>query len=278
MPPIFLYKGDMMKILCVLLCLCLLLIPFYGAAESNITVGEGKDYQSFTQAIYDTVNSGKTVIVYPGIYDIKQEYKNLFGVDTVTDNMDLGNNFQYGVWITNRKVIFMPGAQLTCTWDLNSKFSPICVAKNVILDGLDLYAEGTLYAIHDDIWREYDAYINEYHHCRVIGRLLKNANCIGGGVTKHTRIIIDNCYFDNGVADSLTVRYHNTDIPDGQGDIWISNSYFNGYLGLCYYGTTTHLNVYVNGCAAEKIYTKHEISDTPIYNIDLYQWNNEVNN
>lgn len=252
---------NLMDKICSFLCACIL----------PITVGAGQQYESFTQAIYENMDNNAEVIVYPGTYDIRAEYEEYFGIKSPDE---LEDNFQYGVWLSNKKITFMPGSKLTCIWDLDCNFSPLYVAKNVVLDGLDLYAEGTLYAIHDDIWREYDAYVNEYRHCRVIGHLLKNANCIGGGVTKHTRIIIDSCYFDNGVADSLTVRYHNTDIPDGQGDIWISNSYFNGYLGLCYYGTTTHLNVYVNGCEAQKIYTKEEISNTPIYNIDLYQWNN----
>lgn len=263
-----------MKYILFILCLLLILIPLNSEANEIITVGKGQMYESFTQAIYETCESYKDVIVYPGIYDIKKEYLEYFKIDTITADTQLGNNFERGIWLMNRKITFLPGAKLTCTWDLPS-FSPLYVATNVTLEGLDLYAEGMLYAIHDDVWRETQPYKNEYRYCRVIGRLLKNANCIGGGVTKYTRIIIDNCYFDNGVNESLTVRYHNTDIPDGNGDIWISNSYFNGYLGLCYHGNTTHLNVYVNGCEATKIMTKQEIPDTPIYNIDLYKWNNK---
>lgn len=264
-----------MKYFIVLLLLVLLLIPAVGQSESAdiITVGQDQMYDSFTQAIYETCYSGQDVVVYPGTYDIRKEYLCYFRISDLTATSQLGNNFERGIWLTNRKITFLPGAKLTCTWD-QAAFSPLYVATNVTIEGLDLYAEGTLYAIHDDVWRETQPYKNEYRYCRVVGHLLKNANCIGGGVTKYTRIIIDNCYFDNGVAESLTVRYHNTDIPDGNGDIWISNSYFNGYLGLCYYGNTTHLNVYVNGCEANKIMTKQEIPETPIYNIDLYKWNN----
>ena len=168
----------------------------------------------------------------------------------------------------------MPGSKLSCVWDRNDNFSVLYSGGNVLLEGMNLYAEGMLYAIHDDLWHLLEPYVNEYRHCRIIGRMLKNANCIGGGVAQNARIVIDNCYFDNGVAESLTVRYHNTDLPDAKGEIWISNSYFNGYLGLCYYGTNAQLDVYVNGCKANKIETRPEIQGM-MKNIDLYKWNNE---
>lgn len=237
------------------------------AALSVVTVGSGKQYESFTQAVYETVDSGQTIVVYPGDYDIREEYEALFG-DDVPDN------FANGIFLHDRDVLFMPGAKLNCVWDRNDNFSALYSGGNVLLDGLNLYAEGTLYAIHDDLWHRLEPYVNEYRHCRVVGRMLKNANCIGGGVAQNARIIIDNCYFDNGVKDSMTVRYHNTDIPDAKGEVWISNSYFNGYLGLCYYGTTSQIDAYVNGCKAEKIETRPEVPGM-MHNIDLYKWNNE---
>lgn len=92
---------------------------------------------------------------------------------------------------------------------------------------------------------------------------------------RNTWISIDNCYFDNGVPDSITVRYHNIDLPNAKGDIWISNSYFNGYLAMCYYGGSAHLDVYVNGCKAERIETRKATPESLVRNIDLYKWNNE---
>ena len=236
---------------------------------SCITVGVGRDYQSFTQAVYEHVDSGEMIIVYPGEYDVKKEYEELFG-DNVPDD------FQNGIFLHDRAVLFLPGSKLTCIWDRDDNFSVLYSGGNVLLDGLNLYAEGMFYAIHDDLWHWQDPYINEYRHCRVIGRLLKNANCIGGGVAQNARIIIEDCYFDNGVDESITVRYHNIDLPDATGDIWISNSYFNGYLAMCYYGGSAHLDVYVNGCKAERICTRKETPDSMIRNIDLYRWNNQV--
>ena len=258
----------MKRLIAILLCM---VIPSIAAAD--ITVGKGKNYTSFTKAVYQTKNSKKDIVVYPGVYDIKAEYEALFG-----EKMPEGSpeTFANGIYLKDRKVTFLPGAKLICKWDRDDNFSVLYSGGNVILEGLDLYAEGMLYAIHDDLWHWQEPYVNEYRYCRVIGRRLKNANCIGGGMAQNGRIIIDNCYFDNGVAESITVRYHNTNLDNAEGDIWISNSFFNGYLALCYYGSdTAHLNVYVNGCKANKITTKTETSEPQPENIDLFTWNNE---
>ena len=241
----------------------LLLLPLAAGAET--TVGAGKEYAFFTQAAYE--HPGEDITVYPGEYDIREEYETLFGEDVPEE-------FSKGVFLHDARITFLPGSKLTCIWDRDDNFSVLYSGGNVILEGLNLYAEGMMYAIHDDLWHWTEPYINEYRHCRVIGRLLKNANIIGGGVAQNARIIIDNCYFDNGVPDSITVRYHNIDIPIAKGDIWISNSYFNGYLAMCYYGGSSHLDVYVNGCKAERIYCKPETPESTIENIDLYEWNN----
>jgi hypothetical protein len=137
--------------------------------------------------------------------------------------------------------------------------------------GLNLYAEGTVYAIHDDVWGEEEPYTNSYYNCRVVGRYLLNANCIGGGVGKYSRHIIENCYFDNGCENSLTVRYHNNTFPDSYGDIWISNSYFNSNLAFCYYGPeSNHIDAYVTNCELQSIIMKFETPDFPYPNITLY--------
>ena len=245
-------------------------------ALSPIIVGPNGDYQSFTQAVYDTIDSGRPIIVEPGTYNIKAEYKQLFGdkVIDMNNSTDL-NMFQFGIQLKDRIVYFMPGSKLTCTWytGTNSSFSPIYMYTNATVIGMDLYAEGMLYAIHDDVWNIDDTYVNEYHYCRVIGRKLLNANCIGGGTGAHSRHIIDNCYFDNGVPGSITVRYHNNTFPNSTGDIFISNSYFNARLVFSNWGPPTNeLNVYVNNCKAESIETMFEGDEYHFTNVNLNVW------
>ena len=243
-------------------------------ALSPIIVGPNGDYQSFTQAVYETVDSGKPIVIYPGTYDITMEYAKLFGnkIKNMSDDTDL-NMFQYGIQLKDRIVYFMPGSKLTCTWYTKSRFSPIYMLTNATVVGMDLYAEGMMYAIHDDVWNIDDTYVNEYHNCHVVGRNLWNANCIGGGAGAHSRHIIDNCYFDNGVPGSLTVRYHNNTFPNSVGDIFISNSYFNARLAFSNWGPPTNeLNVYVNNCEAEKIETLFEGEEYHFTNVNLNVW------
>ena len=176
------------------------------------------DYTSFTQAIYDTVDSGIDVYVKPGTYNIVSEYVAIFGqtaVDSMADaDSSIFNGFQYGVRIRNRKVEFAPGAHLVCDWtghtvDGTHRFSALGVDYDVEIIGLDLDCTGTFYAIHDD-YGVGVPYTVKYKNCRVIGHNLTNVNCIGGGCKKYSRHILENCYFDNNTTTSTAVRYHNT--------------------------------------------------------------------
>ena len=258
----------MMNMINIILAVIMILNP--------IIVGPQGDYQSFTEAVYNTVDSGRPIIVQPGTYDIKAEYQQLFGdkIKNMTDQTDL-NMFQYGIQLKDRLVYFMPGAKLTCTWYTtpNVRFCPIYMYTNATVIGMDLYAEGMMYAIHDDVWNIDDTYVNEYHYCHIVGRKLWNANCIGGGAGKNSRHIIDNCYFDNGVPHSITVRYHNNTFPDSIGDIFINNSYFNAKVSFSNWGPPTNeLNVYINNCTAEEIINPFEGEEYHHTNVNIYKW------
>lgn len=244
------------------------------------------DYTSFTEAIYDTWNSGIEVVVKPGTYDIEAEYVALFGqetVDDMTDNTDL-NGFQYGVRINNRKILFEPGAHLICDWSQHTvsgsrRFSAIRVDENVELDGMDLDCTGTFYGVHDDYGSNNKYYFNAYRNCRIIGHNLYNGNCIGGGCKRRSKHILDNCYFDNGRTNVTTVRYHNYALNEpAEPIVWVSNCYFNSLFTPRWAGSqTTKMRVYVNNCHAEAIYKLAEGSSTND-NVELYKWNNEETN
>ena len=89
------------------LLILLLVIPSFAFAD--ISVGVGRDYESFTEAVYDTIDSEETIIVYPGEYDIRQEYGKLFGDD-------VPEVFQHGIFLHDRNVLFLPGSKLVCVW------------------------------------------------------------------------------------------------------------------------------------------------------------------
>lgn len=253
--------------------------------ESRIVVdasGSG-DYTSFTQAIYATVDSGVDVIVKPGTYNIVSEYVALFGqsaVDSMADaDSSTFNGFQYGVRLRKRKVEFAPGAHLVCDWtghtvDGTHRFSALGVDYNVEIIGLDLDATATFYCIHDD-YGIATPYTVKYENCRVVGHSIVNANCIGGGCKKYSRHILKNCYFDNNLTGSATVRYHNTNADGAEPEIYVSDCYFNNWFTPRWYGTqTSKMRVYVNNCEARSIHKMAESSSYNVDNVELYKWCN----
>lgn len=244
------------------------------------------DYTSFTQAIYETVDSGRDVLVKPGTYDIVAEYVALFG-QTAVDNMAdadsaIFNGFQYGVRLRNRKVEFDSGAHLVCDWTGHTvngthRFSALGIDYDVEIIGLDLDVTATFYCIHDDYGPDGGIpYTVKYENCRVVGHSIYNANCIGGGCKKYSRHILKNCYFDNNLTGSATVRYHNTIGEGAEPEIYVSNCYFNNWFTPRWYGTqTSKMRVYVNNCHARAIYKMAESSSYDVDNVELYKWNNE---
>lgn len=242
------------------------------------------DYTSFTQAVYDNVDSGVDILVKPGMYNIVSEYVALFGQSAVDSMADADNTtfhgFQYGVRLRKRKVEFAPGAHLVCDWtghtvDGTHRFSALGVDYNVEIIGLDLDVTGTFYCIHDDYGIS-TPYTVKYENCRVVGHSIVNANCIGGGCQEYSRHILNNCYFDNNLTGSATVRYHNTNAEGAEPEIYVSNCYFNNWFTPRWYGTqTSKMRVYVNNCHARAIYKMAESSSFNVDNVELYKWNNE---
>lgn len=241
------------------------------------------DYTSLTEALYENVNSGVDVVVKPGTYDIVAEYVALFG-QTAVDNMADSdsatfNGFQYGVIIRNRKITFESGSHVVCDWtghtvDGTHRFSAFRIDYNVEIVGLNLVATATFYAIHDDYGLDVP-YTVKYANCKIEGVNLTNANCIGGGCKKYSRHILDNCYFNNNLTGSATVRYHNTNDTGAEPEIYVSNCYFNNWFTPRWYGAqTSKMKVYVNNCEARSIHKLAESSSFNVDNVELYKWCN----
>lgn len=269
-------------------------LPYFVAedsiADSIIVDANGYgDYTSFTEAVYDNVDNGKDIVVKAGTYDIKAEYIALFGqtvVDNLADATSGINNFQYGIRIHDRKIIFMPGSKVVCDWtgktiDATHRFCAFRVEPGAEIEGLYLVCTATFYGIHDD-YGPATPFTIKYKNCRIDCYSLYNANCIGGGCHKYSRHIIDNCYFNNHVTStdkvlSADVRYHNTNTADAEPEVFISNCFFSNNFNAAYYGNqTTKMKVYVNNCHAPKGINKvRESSTMNVDNVDLFKWNNE---
>lgn len=258
------------------------------ASEDRIVVDKngGGDYTSLTEALFENVNKSTNIIVRPGTYDIETEYNDFFGSDNVNameDTSDaLFNGFQFGIVIRNKNIKFDSGAKITCDWSGHTvngshRFSAIRVDYNNTIDGLDLTAIGTYYAIHDDYGLSTSPYRNEYKNCIVNASSLYNTNCIGGGCKKYSFTKFENCYFNNNAAGT-SVRYHNTNIADAEPKMVFANCYFNNALSLRWYGSqVTKMTVLVNNCKATQISKSAENSSAVVDNVDLIKWNNEEN-
>lgn len=253
--------------------------------ESGVVVaadGSG-DYTSFTLAVKENYNNNKPITVMPGTYDIVSEYVAIWGqsaVDSMADaDSAVFDGWQYGVRMGGKKFIFEPGAHLVCDWtghtvDGTHRFSALRVETDVEIIGLDLDCTATFYAIHDDYGTNVP-YTVKYENCRVIGHSLVNADCIGGGCKKYSRHILKNCYFDNNLTNSATVRYHNTNAEGAEPEIYVSNCYFNNWFTPRWYGTqTSKMKVYVNNCEARSIHKLAESSSYNVDNVELYKWCN----
>ena len=247
--------------------------------------GDG-DYTSFTLACKENYGNAKNIVVKPGTYNIVDEYVAIWGQSAVGSMSDADSatfdGWQYGVKMNGRRFTFMPGAKLVCDWtghtvDGTHRFSALRVEMNVEIIGLDLDGTHLFYVIHDDYGTNDAPYTVAYRNCRVFGHSLTNANCIGGGCKKYSRHIIENCYFDNGgLASSTTVRYHNTNADGAVPELYISNSYFNGWVTPRYYGTqTSKMRAYINNCKAQKIIVIAESGSYTTENVDLFKWCNE---
>lgn len=244
--------------------------------------GDG-DYTSFTLAVKENYGNGKNIRVMPGTYDIVAEYVAIWGQEAVDSMADadtaIFDGWQYGVRMGGKKFTFVPGAHLVCDWTGHTvngthRFSALRVETDVEIIGLDLDCTATFYAIHDDYGTNVP-YTVRYENCRVIGHNITNANCIGGGCKKYSRHILKNCYFDNNLTGSATVRYHNTNAEGAEPEIYVSNCYFNNWFTPRWYGTqTTKMKVYVNNCEARSIHKLAESSSYNVDNVELYKWCN----
>ena len=268
-------------------------LPDYVATDNEIIVdvnGNG-DYTSLTEALYDTVDSGTTIRVLAGTYDIHAEYIAKWGataVDAMADSDSATfNGFQFGAIIRNRKVIFEAGSFVVCdftyqsdgttaqTIDGTHRMCALRMDYNAEVYGLNLTATHTFYAIHDD-YGVSAPFTNIYENCYVKAINCTNANCIGGGCKGFSRHILRNCYFDNSGLGGATVRYHNTNGVGAVPEIYVYNCFFTNELSFRWYGTqTTKMRVYVNNCHAKTINKLAESSSYNEDNVELYKWCNE---
>ena len=248
-------------------------------SKTVVVAPSGGDFTSLTEALYTTTDD---IVVKAGTYNIINEYKALFGNDifsNISDNYTAIGNFRYGLFVTNRKLVFDTGAYVTCdmtgvlTVDSTHRFSAFNLGINATIIGLKCYAPNTWYNIHDDFGDD-SYYTNRIENCILNGTAV-NANILGGGTRNYSTSIIKNCTIDNGNDASETMRYHNYNSASAEPTVIVEGCHVNGTIGARYYGSqsTPHMKFIAINNEARDIKKLAESSGFNVDNVDLFVTN-----
>lgn len=267
-----------------------------GDATNIIECGVGKQYTTLRSAIAAAIQAnGTKVIVYPGTYDLTQEFAT-----------ELANHSGSGILLTNDvHVIFMPGAYVTCMVDVSnewaySNFEPFRVnGGNFTLENANINCKNTRYNVHDELGGSDAQYIHRYINC-IMEHFDENPNayypqCIGGGLGsngyieviggkyKSTSLYYPSEHYSSPDDIQQPISYHNGNNASCDSKIVIKDVYLvdKGYLRFGNYGPSTILTpVFVSGCRMYKpVFLMNETwSPSQVQNFEVFSFNNEVVN
>ena len=267
--------------------------------KTGITVEVGADKQFTTlRSAWEEVRyiENSTVIVYPGTYDLAQEFAT-----------EIANGSANGILLGNGiKFIFLSGSYVTCNLDntvaSHGEFQPFYTPyassgtqavyknSNFTLDGLNMTASNTRYCIHDEMASDARPYVHNYINCQMqYSSTFDNTGvnqCIGGGLGQKGYINIDGGYYNSltsvshGAGGQIPISYHNSSSANADNKIFIKNVYLagTGHLRFGYYGTSQTITpIYVSGCSFGAPIEKRAENDTALVdNFSITEWNNTV--
>ena len=210
----------------------------------TITCGVDKQFTTLRSACEYAITKPNThVIVYPGTYDLTQEY-----------NDHITNKNGTGISLTNGIVIqFLAGSYVKCLLDTQDgwlfyNFEPFKVNGSFELDGINLECKNTRYCVHDEMGGA-GIYHSVYKNCNMKytneGALDTYVQCIGGGLGEHGYIqiiggIYESVYSSHPTNPTVTISYHNGYTPTCDSKIFISGVYLKnkGYFRFGYHGSS----------------------------------------
>lgn len=250
------------------------------------------DYTSLTECIEEAEKHMNSVVyVNAGVYDIEQEFKDLYGEDYFeTYTVSKGK----GIVLKNRiKVIFSSNSSIIFNYlgentDVLHEFSPFNAGDyGFTLENLTISASRCRYIVHDERGSSADNYVNKYINCNFY---LDNTNntqgypqCIGGGLGTNGYIEVNGCVISTKLGETNyanSLSYHNTSVEGAKSHISIKNCYFPNYCNcrFGYYGNSTEITkIELIGNYFGRPYTlAAETSGSSIVNMEVIEWNNEV--
>ena len=269
----------------------------YSYEPDAIECGAGKQYTTLRAAVNAAIQKkGTTVIVYPGTYDLTQEFAT-----------ELANHSGSGILLANDVHLkFLAGAYVTCLVDVSNtwayaNFEPFRVDAgdantNFTIEGINIKCKNTRYCVHDEYFGADVKYIHKYINCHMEqtdeNQLAHYHQCIGIGLGKNGTIIVDGGYYKSyslyyephyTSADDMQqpITAHNGNNANCDGRIFIKDVYLadKGYLRFGNYGSSTILTpVEVCGCRMYKpIMLMNETWDSQqVTNFEIIAFNNEI--
>jgi len=284
-------------------------------ASTEITIGPGKMYATLREGFAEAFRHyNSKVIVYPGEYDLVQEFADV--LPTISDH----NGCLVG---KGMHVIFMAGAHVSAMVEKGSYtdeqfnkiklyFHPFAyypdssdLNDDFTVEGLDIRAKHTRYAFHDDYGSSQVPCVHKFINCKMY---FENTNttaqnnfvsAIGGGLGRHTTVIIDGGYYECNIAvgsssimngdpdySQVPISYHNTTSSDedSESKIILKDVYFadKGYFrASALGGSSVPSKIYISGCRSyfPPLLQKGSSvpSEAPYFNVEVKaSWNNEV--
>lgn len=259
----------------------------------KVEVGKGKQYKTLKSGIEAAMNSkpGETeVIVYPGTYDLIEEFGDAYFEALASGAM---NGLMVGDGLT---LTFLAGSHVKANYAGNNPavmkgFSPFNSSRgDLYISGLDLECSRVRYGFHDEKASRPEPYRMHMKDCKIYMDNTQNTawaprQCIGGGLGEHGEILIGRCTFESKDISGGVVSYHNGNTEDCESSITIYDCYIGGsnraFFGFGYRGASTKvtkINLTGNSWPTAP-YVHPEVQGEPNVNMALARvYNNELRN
>ena len=259
--------------------------------RQEIHIGSGQAYTTLKAGFAAAWAKNVDIYVHGGTYDIIQEfgdsYFENFSSTSVRNGIFVGGQNRTGSAVhDSTRVFFANNAKVVCNYTGNNElvyqyFSPFFIdGERVEIYGLNLESSDTRYAIHDDCGFS-GCLHRTYKNCSIkhsiVNGLQGYHQCIGGGLSATTDIVIEGCIFEISTSHDDCISYHNGSASTARSQLFVNGNYFNKSARFSYYGASTEMTEVIfcgNSVASEPIVSPESGATT--INVTLRSFCNEV--
>jgi hypothetical protein len=231
------------------------------------------------------------VIVYPGTYDLTQE----FATEIATASAN-----HVGIYLSNHvHVQFLSGSYVTALFPtsnnwISEHFEPF-YGRDFTLEGLNIESSNCRYCVHDENASADVQYHNVYKNCIMKHSTDKSGSgitgdtwhaCIGIGFGKNGIIEIEGGkYTAHGDVDPNgecpPISAHISANANADNRLYIKDVYIDGTDGrfrFGWYGTSVIVSpIFVSGCSmGGSVRFRAETQSSTVQNFEVVEWNNTI--